>query len=437
MAGQAITGNSYTNENIKNLQAQIDRAGQQLKNYNTNRATDEELRKRAESEYTPTYNAQVGEQEAKKQSAQTALNNQLSAIGRQYERDAESIGRGYDQQRVTANNTMLARGFNNSSLALAMLNQVETQRNRALENLAAERSANETSAQGAYNDAVTAADAAIGRLGVDLQTNIDARYQALKDAEEARLMQATEAQNQLAKYQNDLAFQLEQLRQQGYSQYLQEQQMAAEQAAREQAYQQQLAEFELQKQQYADQKAQQAWENTFNENQLAASREQWQKEYEAQQKQQADKLAQQEWENRFNEQQAAANREQQAWENAFNQQQADASKDQWQKEFDFQQKQYADSQKKSSGGSSSKSSGTQAAGTNQPSSSLEDKYNNSGSGKLSSAAGSIADGVKNAASSVASLLGSIVGKASSKKSGVTNSGGSKQTTSQKMVKAKE
>lgn len=379
MAGQAITGNSYTNENLKNLQAQIDQAGQQLKSYNTNRATDEELRKRAESEYTPTYNAQVGEQEAKKQSAQTALNNQLAALNTQYQRDAESIGQSYDQQRVTANNTMLARGFNNSSLALAMLNQVERNRNRALENLAAERSANETSAQGAYNDAITAADAAIGRLGVDLQTNIDARYQALKEAEDARLMQAIQAENQLTQYKNDLALQLEQLRQQGYSQYLQEQEAAAQREAQEKAYQQQLAEFELQKQQYTD------------------------------------KLAQQQWENTFNERQAAANREQQAWENAFNEQQLAANREQWQKEFDFQQKQYEESQKKSSGGGSSSGSsgGTQTTAANQPSSSLEDKYNSQK--PIANTANNAVSGLKNAVSSVAGLLGSIVGKANTKK----------------------
>ena len=395
MAGQAITGNSYTNDNLKNLQAQIDQAGQQLKSYNTNRATDEELRKRAESEYKPTYNAQVGEQEAKKQSAQTALNNQLAALNRQYQRDAENIGQNYDQQRVTANNTMLARGFNNSSLALAMLNQVERNRNKALENLAAERSANETSAQSAYNDAITAADAAIGRLGVDLNTNIDARYQALKEAEDARLMQAIQAENQLMKYKNDLALQLEQLRQQGYSQYLQEQEAAAQREAQEKAYQQQLAEFELQKKQYADSLAQQKWENTFNENQLAASREPWQKEYEAAQKQQADKLAQQ------------------AWENAFNEKQAAASNEQWQKEFDFQQKQYADSQKKSSGGgSSSGSSGSAKPTTNQLSSSLEDKYNNQK--PIANTANNAVSGLKNAVSSFTDLLGSAIKSANMK-----------------------
>lgn len=407
MAGQAITGNSYTNENLKNLQAQIDRTGQQLKSYNTNRATDEELRKRAESEYTPTYNAQVGEQEAKKQSAQTALDNQLTAIRNQYQRDAEAIGQNYDQQRVTANNTMLARGLNNSSLALAMLNRVESQRNRALENLGMERSANETSAQGAYNDAVTAADAAIGRLGVDLQTNIDARYQALRDAEEARLLQAQEAQNQLSKYQNDLALQLEQLRQQGYSQYLQEQQLAAEKEAQERAYQQQQKE-------YADRLAQQQWENTFNENQLAANREQWQKEYEAQQKQYADKLAQQQWENAFNEQQAAT------------------SRDQWQKEYDFQQQQYADSQKKSSGGSSGSgnSGSTPPKNTNTPPSSLEEKYNNSsnGGGVDLKAAGkttnSALKSVKNAVSSVMSLLGNALGKKNNNSNNVLYEDGS-------------
>ena len=362
---ETITGNSYTSENIKNIQAQIDRANETLKTYNTTAATEDELRKRAESEYKPTYNAQVGEQEAAKQSAQTALNNQLAALDRQYQRDAETLGQSYDQQRVTANNTMLARGMNNSSLALAMLNRVESQRNKALENLAAERSANETSAQSAYNDAIKAADAAIGRLGVDLQTNIDARYQALKDAENERVMQATQAQNQLTQYQNDLAFQLEQLRQQGYAQYLQEQQMAAEQAERERAYQQQLAEFEMQKQQYQDKLAQQKWENEFNEKQAALSQENWQKE------------------------------------------------------FDFQQQQYADSKKKSSGSSSSGNNGGTQQPQNTPPSSLEDKYNNSGSdnksgGKIASAVSGAISSASNALSGVISGLSNAISVAKSK-----------------------
>ena len=411
---ETITGNSYTSENIKNIQAQIDRANETLKTYNTTAATEDELRKRAESEYKPTYNAQVGEQEAAKQSAQTALNNQLAALDRQYQRDAETLGQSYDQQRVTANNTMLARGMNNSSLALAMLNRVESQRNKALENLAAERSANETSAQSAYNDAIKAADAAIGRLGVDLQTNIDARYQALKDAENERVMQATQAQNQLTQYQNDLAFQLEQLRQQGYAQYLQEQQIAAEQAERERAYQQQLAEFEMQKQQYADQLAQQQWQNAFNEQQAAANKEQWQAEYDAQQKQYADKLAQQQWENAFNEKQAAL------------------SQEQWQKEYDFQQQQYADSQKKSGGGSSGSgnSGSTPPKNTNTPPSSLEDKYNNSGNGggidlkAAGEAASSAFKTAKNAVSSVASLLGNALSKKNNNSNNVLYEDGS-------------
>ena len=396
MAGQSITGSSYTNENLKSLQAQLDQTSQQLKAYNTNRATDEELRKRAESEYKPTYNAQVGEQEALKQSAQTALDNQLAALQRQYQRDAETIGQSYDQQRVTANNTMLARGFNNSSLALAMLNRVESQRNKALENLSMERSANETSAQSAYNDAVSAADAAIGRLGADLQTNIDARYQALREAEEARLLQAQEAQNQLAKYQNELSLQLEQLRQQGYSQYLQEQQQAAEKEAQQRAYEQQQREYEFQQKQYADTLAQQQWQNTFNQQQAAASKEQWQKEYDAQLKQQADALAQQ------------------AWENAFNEKQAALSQEQWQKEFDFQQQQYADSQKKSSGGTQPQSANTPPQNANTPPSSLEDKYNNAGdqtaTGPITSAVSGAISGLKNGLSSVASLLSGVVSK---------------------------
>ena len=226
-----VTGTNYTDENIKQLQSQLDKANESLKAYNTNAATDEELRVRAESEYNPSYNTQVQEQETAKKTAATARDDTLSAIERQYNRDAESLGRSYDAQRVNANNTMLARGFNNSSLAAAMLNHVETERNRALQNLQTERTASEASAQRAYNDAVTAADANIGRLNTDRQTAIDARYQALKDAEQQRVLQATAAQNDLTQYTNELLMQIAQLRQQGYAQYLQqqEQEMAREQ----------------------------------------------------------------------------------------------------------------------------------------------------------------------------------------------------------------
>ena len=223
MAEQAITGNSYTNQNIRDVQRRLDEATKQLQTFNTTRTSDEDLRKRAESEYMPTHNAQVAEQNNAKQSAQTARDNQLAALQQQYERDKADIGKSYDAQRVTANNTMLARGMNNSSLALAMLNRVEDQRNRALSDLAADRTLAENAANSSYNDAVKAADAAIGRLGVDLQTNIDARFQALKDAENSRVFQETQAANDVTQYINELAMQVEQLRQQGYSQYLQEQ----------------------------------------------------------------------------------------------------------------------------------------------------------------------------------------------------------------------
>ena len=220
----SITGNSYTNENIQNIQSQIDKANETLNRFNATQKTDEELRQQATNEYNPIYNAQVQEQEALKQSAASTLADHLSALDRQYARDQETLGRSYDTQRVNANNSMLARGFNNSSLAVAMLNHVETERNRALQNLAAERAAGETSARNAYNNAITAADKAIGRLGSDLQANIDARYQALKDADYNRVFQAQQAQNQVTQYINELMLQLEQLRQEGYDQYLKEQQ---------------------------------------------------------------------------------------------------------------------------------------------------------------------------------------------------------------------
>ena len=224
----AITGNSYTDENLKNLQDRVDKANEALKNYNTTAATDEELRKRAENEYNPIYNAQVAEQEALKQSAGTTLENQLSALQRQYARNQETTNKNYDAQRVTANNTMLARGLNNSSLALAMLNRVEDQRNRALLNLTEEHTASENAARGAYNDTVTAADKAMARLKSDLATNIDARISALRDAEQNRVMTATQAQNQLTQYMTSLMLEIEQLRQNAYNQYMNQVQLEKE-----------------------------------------------------------------------------------------------------------------------------------------------------------------------------------------------------------------
>lgn len=239
-----ITAGGYTDENIRALEDRLNRANESLQNYNTNAATDEELRRRAESEYNPSFNAQVQQQEDAKNTAASTLNNALTALGNQYNRDAETIGRQYDQQRVNANNTMLARGLNNSSLAAAFLNQVDTERNRALQNLQTERTASETAAQNAYNDAITAADAAIGRLNADRETAIDARYQALREAEQNRVNQAIAAQNDITQYLNSLMLQIEQLRQQGYSQYLQQQQYEDDMAFQREQWEYQKAQNE-------------------------------------------------------------------------------------------------------------------------------------------------------------------------------------------------
>lgn len=222
----SIVGNSYTNQNLEDLQKRVDQANKALVQYNTNAASDSDLRKRAESEYTPVYNAQIGEQQAARRTAESQRDERLAALGRQYEKNAQELGRSYDTQRATANNTMLARGMNNSSLALAMLNRVEDQRNRALADLQAEKTASETSAMNDYSNAVSAADAAIARLNSDRETNIDSRYQALKEAEQTRVMNATAAQNQLTQYIANLMVEIESLRQQGYSQYLTQQELA-------------------------------------------------------------------------------------------------------------------------------------------------------------------------------------------------------------------
>jgi hypothetical protein len=224
-----LIGGSYTNQNLEDLQRRVDEANQNLKKYNTDAAKDEELRARAQSEYDPTYNAQRGQQKAAKNTAKAAYDTAMGAYERQYNRDAEALGRSYDSQAVAANNNMLARGFNNSSLAVAMRNHVNTQRNRALQELQLERQAGESAAQAQYNNAMTAADAALAQLELDREKSIDARYQALKEQDQQRVNQATAAQNDLTQYVTNLMLQIESLRQQGYSQYLQEQQQAFDQ----------------------------------------------------------------------------------------------------------------------------------------------------------------------------------------------------------------
>lgn len=249
-----LIGGSYTNQNLEDLQKRVDEANQNLKKYNTDAAKDEELRARAQSEYDPTYNAQRGQHEAAKNTAKAAYDTAMGAYERQYNRDAEALGRSYDSQAVAANNNMLARGFNNSSLAVAMQNHVNTQRNRALQELQLERQAGESAAQAQYNNAMTAADAALAQLEVDRQSNIDARYQALKEQDQQRVNQATAAQNDLTQYITNLMLQIESLRQQGYSQYLAEQeaanQLALQQAAQEQARREYEDQFKLQQAQF-------------------------------------------------------------------------------------------------------------------------------------------------------------------------------------------
>ena len=209
---KTLVGDTYTDENFKALEDRINQVNDQLKSFNTTQATDDEIRSRAENEYKPIYNAQVAEQQAAKQSAQSVLDDNLGALQRQYGRDSEQLNRAYDSQAVNANNSMIARGFNNSSLAVALSNYVNTQRNRALNDLMAERTAAEKSARAAYNNAISAADANIGRLGSDLATNIDARYQALRDVEQNRMYQQLQAQNALELEKANLYMELEKLR---------------------------------------------------------------------------------------------------------------------------------------------------------------------------------------------------------------------------------
>lgn len=376
MAGStSYVGQSYTTQDLEELQRRVDEANKNLLNYNTQTTSDDVLRQRAENEYNPLYNAQVAEQEALKRSAQTARDERLAALARQYEKNEESTNRNYDTQRVTANNSMLGRGMNNSSLALAMLNRVEDQRNRALNDLTSERNAYETSAQNDYNNAVTTADANIARLGSDRAANVDARFQALRDAEQNRAFQAQQAQNQLQQYVTDLMVQIESLRQQGYSQYLQQQNAEAERAL---------------------QQAQQE----FNQQQFKWQQEQAEKDRALDQAKQ--ELAEKEFE----------------WNKQFNQDQFD-----WQKE---------QAGKKSSGGggssSGSKSTGTSSGTTQKKSGTLTGALSgllNGLKNKASDALSSFGSALKNASSNATtSAAKKSTSSTTSKKTGSTGSIGS-------------
>ena len=109
--------------------AVMDALNKRLDGYSTDYAT---LRKQAESEYSPTYRAEVDALNARLNSQTLAAQNERQALGRTYERQRRQANAAYDQSAQALNDALNARGLGRSSLTATQGAYLEGQRGQAL-----------------------------------------------------------------------------------------------------------------------------------------------------------------------------------------------------------------------------------------------------------------------------------------------------------------
>ncbi len=120
---------------------------QQLGSYQTDEAA---LRQQAESQYKPTYDAEV--EALRQQLAQQVqgYERQLSGMGASYDRQRRNTDQAYDESAVSLNNALTKRGLGRSSLVSTQGAYLEKARNQALDDI----DRDEAQAIGAINEKI-------------------------------------------------------------------------------------------------------------------------------------------------------------------------------------------------------------------------------------------------------------------------------------------
>ena len=125
---EADRRDDYRASNFYNAQV-MDALNRRLGDYSTDYAT---LRKQAEAEYSPTYQAEVDALNARLGSQTLSAQNERQALGRTYERQRRQANEAYDRSAVALNNALNARGLGRSSLTATQGAYLEGQRGQAL-----------------------------------------------------------------------------------------------------------------------------------------------------------------------------------------------------------------------------------------------------------------------------------------------------------------
>ena len=118
----------YRASNFYNAEV-MDALNKRLEGYSTDYAT---LKKQAESEYSPTYRAEVDALNERLNSQTLSAQNERQALDRTYERQRRQANAAYDRSARVLSDALNARGLGRSSLAATQGAYLEGQRGQAL-----------------------------------------------------------------------------------------------------------------------------------------------------------------------------------------------------------------------------------------------------------------------------------------------------------------
>ncbi|MBR3505296.1 MAG: hypothetical protein IKO07_13785 [Clostridia bacterium] len=107
----------------------MDALNKRLEGYSTDYAT---LRRQAEAEYSPTYQAEVDALNERLKGQTLSAQNERQALDRAYERQRRQANETYDRGAASLNNALTARGLGRSSLVATQGAYLEGQRGQAL-----------------------------------------------------------------------------------------------------------------------------------------------------------------------------------------------------------------------------------------------------------------------------------------------------------------
>lgn len=175
----------------------IDKLQEQLAGYPVD---EETLRKQAEAQYKPTYDAELeGIRQQRDQQIQ-GYNSQLAGLGTAYDSQRRQTNEGYDQSAASLSNALTRRGLGRSSLVSTQGAYLEKQRGQALSDI----NARQTAEANAINEKIALltdqAAQSENRLNSSYASQLEARINELRKENQGA---ATNLQLQIAALQQE------------------------------------------------------------------------------------------------------------------------------------------------------------------------------------------------------------------------------------------